>query len=136
MAEPVVIGSSIKALPATDNAKMIGLYSPSESAGTYTFHDSATGANYGPVPAGKKLLIIKVYVSDGETSGYGLGYIYDSGSLDSATGNIAYRAAYFGENNTNFQPIDIYATITAGNYPNWNYNKTGMSLAIGVEIDA
>ena len=74
-------------------------------------------------------------VSDVETTGYSISNLWDSGSVDSATGTKVFRGVFAGINEVNYTKLDVYLPIAASQYPNWESNKTGICVALGIEID-
>lgn len=140
MADPTVIGESIKAIPGVDNAKMIGLFRASVGVlNTFSLHSEETGADY-QIPVGRKFLMTEISAFPvGAFTTYSTNIIWNSPASDSATGTVVYRNVIGGNGSTGSPGINnaCYAVFTAGNYVNSQEN--GMSTGItarGIEIDA
>ena len=139
MAEPTVIGESIKAIPGVNNAKMVGLFRASVGVlNTFSLHSEETGADY-QIPVGRKFVMTEISAFPVETTTYSTNIIWNSNASDSATGTVVYRNVIGGNGSTGSPGINnaCYAVFDAGNYVNSQEN--GMSCGItarGIEIDA
>ena len=139
MANPIIIGETVKQPEGVDNAKMVGLFRPSVGViNTFSLHDGETGADY-QVPAGRKFIMLTISAFPVETTTYSTNLIWNSNASDSATGTTVYRNVIGGNGSDGNPGINnaCYAVFSAGNYVNSQEN--GMSCGItarGIEIDA
>ena len=140
MADPIIIGETVKKPEGVDNAKMIGLFRPSVGViNTFSLHSEETGADY-QVPVGRKFLMLTISAFPvGAFTTYSTNIIWNSNASDSATGTTVYRNVIGGNGSTGTAAVNsaCYAVFTANNYVNSQEN--GMSTGItarGIEIDA
>jgi len=139
LANPIIIGETIKTPEGVDNAKVIGLFRPSVGViNTFSLHSEETGADY-QVPVGRKFIMLTISAFPVETTTYSTNIIWNSNASDSATGTTVYRNVIGGNGSDGSPGINnaCYAVFDAGNYVNSQEN--GMSTGItarGIEIDA
>ena len=139
MADPIIIGETVKQPSGVDNAKMIGLFRPSVGVlNTFSLHSEETGADY-QIPVGRRFIMLTISAFPVETTTYSTNIIWNSNAADSATGTTVYRNVIGGNGSTGTPAVNsaCYAVFDAGNYVNSQEN--GMSCGItarGIEIDA
>ncbi len=139
MADPIVIGDTIKALPGTANAKMIGLAGTViNPTGYYSMHDMTTGADY-LTPASKKLCLLEVMIGCGVHNTAANVQMYYGTTVNSIVGATNFGGALIRTSTGTNEPsynAKIYAEIPAANYVTIQVPPNGACFMRGIEIDA
>ena len=136
MANPIVVGTEVKAITGADNVKMISGYRLSGSTGLpYVMVNSAT-ASYYQVPVGRKCIIIEIQVAAG-ANGYGNNTVYIGSTANSTTGAHIALNAYSLSYDTGVTKINTYIEMAAGDYCNINVTRNPTMITMtAIEMDA
>ena len=135
MADPILIGSEIKAVPGIDNAKQVFLFSDTDTTSPKSLFDSATGSVY-QVPVGRKLIILFARMAYANTSDNSRTEyrVWESAAVNTASGT----EKLFG-NSTSFNPetiIETYMQFAASQYVTRTTSSAMNCDMRGIEIDA
>lgn len=146
MTEPVVIGFGTCKWVKDANTQMKTIMFPAGS-GTFSCHDTATGANY-QVPVGKKFIILNIATGQGrpnivQTNSTA---VYYGPNVDSITGatkvsdNVSAQSHYnfaaaVANGATQAQNMPVYTEVSAGNYITIVGSLSSSCLILGIETN-
>jgi hypothetical protein len=135
MAEPIVVGTEVKAITGSNNTKMIGMFRLTGSSGTnYVMVNSQTNTYY-QVPVGKKCCIISMQIQQ-KTSSYGDVTVYSHNVANTTGGIMSYQGYSSFQSEAGVLNIKTYFEVPAGNYINVyiSDNPTQIQM-VGIEMD-
>jgi len=131
LSEPIVIGYGACKWIKEANTKAVHLYN--QGSGIKTMHDSQTGLDY-QVPAGKKLIMLSFTNNQISTGSSSSGQLYESASINSATGTT--KLEFGADESNNAKPMPVYITFASTKYVNASFgSSTQFLFMLCVETD-
>jgi hypothetical protein len=139
MADPIVVGTQVKAVTGGSNVKMIGAYRLTGSTGLPYVMVNSANANYYQVPVGRKCIIISISFVGG-SAGYGNNTVYIGSTANSTSGAHialnAYASSIDGNNGAS-EAVKTYIEMEAGDYCNINVTRNPTMITMtAIEMDA
>jgi hypothetical protein len=137
MADPIVVGTEVKAITGSNNTKMICAYRLTGSTGLpYVMVNSST-AGYYVVPANRKCIITEISFQNGTSSG-GVNTVYIGSTANSTSGaHIAWVSNCSDLSVGETYPHKCYIEMAAGDYCNVNVTRNPTTVTMtAIEMDA
>ena len=136
MADPIVVGTEVKAITGADNVKMIGGYRLTGSTGLPYVMVNSADATYYQVPAGRKCIIIGMTFF-GDNTNFSLNTVYIGSTANSTTGaHIALLNYTTGKEGVEAN-TKTYIEMAAGDYCNINVTASPTQCNFtAIEMDA